>query len=86
MIMIAIKEKTLDSKNYDDYFKKNIQNLLDSYTSNNMQPHMDTLSFMDFDEFFNIVYYSNPCENLSDLLTESSTTVPECISVAQGSL
>jgi len=87
-MMIAAKEKYLDKTNYNSILKPAIQSIIDTYLTSNLQPHVDSLSEVHFDDDFNAVFYGNPCVAYSSLFAEDSAyaTSTECLTVTSGSL
>lgn len=51
-----------------------------------MQPTVESLDFLTFDDVFNTIFYSDPCSELTTQLKEESANSEECKIVAQGSL
>ncbi|KAL4499680.1 hypothetical protein ABPG72_017220 [Tetrahymena utriculariae] len=86
VVMIAMKEKKLDITNYNNSFKQTIQSYLDSYNQRNLQPTVENLTFLTFDDVFNQIFYQNPCVIFSQQVIQNGANQSECKIVAQGSI
>ncbi|EGR33918.1 hypothetical protein IMG5_031020 [Ichthyophthirius multifiliis] len=82
IIMSAIKEKILDKNRYVEYLLPKINSNIQEFLNKNQIPYSQQINDCQFDEFFQNIYYKNPCILYGDLIPNYQQ---ECENVAQQS-